>query len=131
MIRSYILSHRALDPDLVVVEGECEGADLLARAVCEEEGILFEPHPADWTVYPTTPLWKVRFRADGTPYNMLAGPERNQEMLDSGVDRTGAFHADIRKSSGTIDMVKRCEKAGVTVDVLPFDTRKMQTELKF
>lgn len=50
-------------------------------------------------------------RADWDKHGKAAGPIRNQEMLDSGVDLVIAFPG----GKGTTDMVKRAKKAGVEV----------------
>jgi hypothetical protein len=103
---------RSLDPgtEMVLIEGEAMGADIYARVVVEldmrdrpdfrdswdRKWVAIEAYPADW---------KGNGRA--------AGPIRNQEMLDSGVDYVVGFHNDIENSRGTKDMLRRCAKAGV------------------
>jgi ABC-type sugar transport system substrate-binding protein len=89
-----------LDPKwTLVVHGACRGADQMAEEVCRTLGIRTEAHPADWSQGPS------------------AGPRRNQEMLNSGVDRVLAFHSNIAGSKGTADMVRRARAAGIPVTV--------------
>lgn len=88
-------------PRLLVVEGEAPGADRLSRQAAERLGIPVEPHPANWA-----------------RYGKAAGPIRNQEQLDSGVDLVLAFHANVAKSRGTKDMVARARRAGIPVEVI-------------
>lgn len=82
----------------IVIEGGARGTDRLARHLAERLGLPVETFPADW---------KTRGKA--------AGPIRNQEMLDAGVDIVLAFPGP--KSRGTWDMVRRAEKRGVIVEV--------------
>ena len=92
--------------DLTLVEGEAMGADIISRVVVELE-------MEDWDGY--YPKWVAvdPFPADWKQYNYAAGPIRNQEMLDSGVDFVVGFHDDIENSKGTKDMLKKCAKAGI------------------
>lgn len=81
--------------DAVLVHGACTGADSL----CVDwwgniRGRRCEPHPADWE-----------------KHGKAAGPLRNQEMVDSGLDLLIAFPG----GRGTADMVQRATKAGVRI----------------
>lgn len=78
----------------VIVHGDAVGADRLAGFVARSIGVEVEAHPADWK-----------------KHGKAAGPIRNQEMLDTGVDVVLAFPG----GKGTADMVRRAEKAGVQV----------------
>ena len=86
---------------ITVVEGEARGADTLGRQAAEELGIKVEAYPADWQ-----------------QYGRAAGPIRNQQMLDSGIDLVLAFHHNLDKSKGTADMVRRVRRAGIEVEVI-------------
>jgi hypothetical protein len=87
---------RSSDEPFVIVHGDARGADRLAGAWADAypDILVNEPHPADWT-----------------RYGRRAGPIRNQEMLDSGIDLVIAFPG----GRGTADMVHRARKAGVKV----------------
>ena len=87
----------------IIIEGECEGADLLARDVAEQIGFEVIPFPANWA-----------------RYKLGAGPVRNQQMLDEGKpDLVLAFHDNLLgRSKGTKDMVLRAVIAGVPVRVI-------------
>jgi len=89
-----------LKPSLVI-EGECEGADILARKAAEELGIPVDPHPANWH-----------------RYHLGAGPIRNREMLDVKPDLVLAFHFDIAESRGTADTLFEAEKRGIPYAVI-------------
>ena len=81
--------------DATLVHGAARGADSLAADYwgCTL-GRATESHPADWV-----------------KHGKAAGPIRNQEMLDSGVDILIAFPG----GRGTADMTRRALAAGVKV----------------
>ena len=98
-----------LSRDTLIIEGECRGADRIARDLAILLGFNILPFPADWK-----------------RYGKAAGPIRNQQMLDEGKpDLVIAFHNDLSKSRGTRDMVNRAKKAGIQVKVI----RSEQEEL--
>lgn len=95
----------------ILVSGQCEtGADRFSEEWAGERGITVDPFPAKWDDT-QAPGAVVRRRRNGQPYNLLAGFWRNQEMVDSGLDGCVAFPG----GTGTADMVRRCEAAGVKV----------------
>lgn len=84
----------------VLIEGECRGADLIARAEAEKLGILVLPFPAQWK-----------------RYGRAAGALRNQQMLDEGKPTmVVGFHDRIGESRGTRDMLRRARKKGLLVE---------------
>ena len=85
----------------VIIHGGCRGADKLAGQAAKALGFPVEVYPAEWT-----------------RHGRAAGPIRNQQMLDTGIDLLLAFHPDLVTSKGTRDMVMRADKAGVTVEVI-------------
>ena len=84
-----------------IVHGGAAGADTLAGEVAQEFSYAVEGHPAEWS-----------------RYRRAAGPIRNQEMLDSGIDLILAFHSNLKQSRGTADMVRRGRKNNVPVEVI-------------
>lgn len=80
--------------DAVLVHGAAPGADITCARTWVEWGGAMEAHPADWK-----------------KHGKAAGPIRNQEMVDSGLDLLIAFPG----GRGTADMVRRAEEAGVPV----------------
>lgn len=99
-------------PD-IVVHGRARGADCCAHFACEEMGLTVEnkrlrPYPADWVAH-----------------GMKAGPIRNQQMLDEEntkkepIDMCLAF--PMKDSVGTWDMVERCLKTGIPVELCSDD----------
>jgi hypothetical protein len=93
-----LLNERARG-DFILVHGDCPtGADRFAREHAKAYGIATEVYPADW----------ARF-------GRAAGPKRNQEMVDSGIDVCHAFPLGV--SRGTRDCMRRVEHAGVPLIV--------------
>jgi hypothetical protein len=79
---------------IAIIHGAARGADTLAGLFAKMFGCHNEPYPANWDT------WGPR-----------AGPMRNQQMLDTGIDLVVAFPG----GAGTADMVRRAKKAGVRV----------------
>jgi hypothetical protein len=75
--------------------------------------------PARWEVHPHTPKHRVRYRADGVPYDVGAGPIRNSRMLGCQPARVIAFTESLDElSSGTRNMVEQARRAGVPVELV-------------
>lgn len=85
----------------VIVHGAARGADTIAGAVAERMGFEVEAYPAEWR-----------------KFGRSAGPIRNRQMADSGIDLCVAFHEDIANSRGTADMVNVCRKRGIPVEII-------------
>ena len=87
-----------------IVHGGARGADEITGYYAERFGFKVEVHAADW----------------GT-HGKAAGPIRNKEMLDSGIDAVYAFTtATLAESKGTANMVAQATKAGVLTFVREF-----------
>lgn len=79
---------------LEIVQGGARGADTLAREVCEELGITCHTVPADWETH-----------------KKAAGPIRNRLMMEKFNPRyVMAFHENLSKSKGTLDMIRVAQK---------------------
>lgn len=94
---------------IVYVHGDCEtGADRMckewvARMQLNGLSVSEEPHPADW--YPNGKL------------DRSAGPKRNGEMVALGpYEQCLAFPL---KGNGTWDCIKRANRAGIAVRIVP------------
>jgi len=92
-----------LPKDVTIVEGECDGVDLMARAVALELGLDVVGIPANW----------VR-------YGKSAGPIRNRRMLDmlGDGDLVIAFHGDLANSKGTKDTVQEAKTRSIHVEII-------------
>jgi hypothetical protein len=86
-------------PPLVIIHGNCRGADQLGGRVAVDLGIPVLVYHADWD-----------------RHGKSAGPKRNQRMLDEGrPDLVLAFLATYCESRGTRDMIAKAKRAGVEV----------------
>lgn len=90
------------DTEFVVVHGKCRGGDILADRWAKkmhqtDPRVRPEEHPADWERYGTA-----------------AGHIRNQEMLDTTIDRVLGFRWS-EKSPGTKGCVKMAKRMGIVV----------------
>lgn len=98
MIKDFLLT---LSKDAVIIEGECRGADRIAREEAEKLGMEVIPFEAKWE-----------------RYGRGAGHIRNQKMLDEGKpDKVVAFHNDITSSKGTKDMIRRAKEADIPTEI--------------
>jgi hypothetical protein len=86
----------------VLIHGACVGADTICAAVAEQLHFEVRAYPADWDTF-----------------RKAAGPIRNQQMLDlehradEPIDLCLAFHNELDKSRGTLDMLRRVDKAKI------------------
>jgi hypothetical protein len=88
--------------EVVIVEGECSGADILARQAAIECCVPFRGYPAEWN-----------------RYGNAAGPIRNQQMIDEEhPDMCIAFHPFLPGSKGTKDMVNKARQAGIETYII-------------
>ena len=87
-------------PEFVVVHGAAKGLDTIAANMAAHYRLRAEAHPADWTTH-----------------GKRAGPIRNQAMVDLGADICLAFPT--ASSVGTWDCVRRANRAGIRVIVVP------------
>lgn len=93
-----------------VITGGATGADACARAWALRHGVPSEEYRADWKDL-TAPGALVRHGRFG-PYNAMAGPQRNQRMIDEGKPHCGVAFPGGR---GTEDMRSRLDAAGIPV----------------
>ena len=86
---------QAVPADATIIVGGARGADSLAEVSALALGMVAEVFYANWNKYGTR-----------------AGPIRNQEMIDSGIDKVIAFPGGY----GTHDLKMRARKAGIPVE---------------
>lgn len=82
-----------------LIHGDCRGADRIAGEVAHglRPRVEVIPVPADWQAH-----------------GRSAGPKRNQFMIDEHQPNLVlAFHADLPRSRGTKDMLRRAWHAGI------------------
>lgn len=93
--------------NIVVVHGAARGADTYADVVARARGYRVEKYPADWE-----------------QYGRAAGPIRNKQMLDTGINLVVAFHDKIEQSKGTKHMIDIAVKAGVKVALFKHEHKR-------
>lgn len=87
-----------LPKSTIIVHGAARGADSLAALAATQLMLQDEPHPADWK-----------------QHGRSAGPIRNREMLETGIDLVIAFPG----GRGTTNMIEKAAGAGVPVVKIP------------
>lgn len=99
----FIIKKRLLDlpSDAIIIEGVCEGADLMAREAALDIGLEVIEYPAAWK-----------------KYGKSAGPIRNIKMLDTNPRLVIAFHNNISASKGTKHVTDEALKRGIEVEVI-------------
>lgn len=102
---------KSLPKDTVIIEGECRGADIQSRISAIKHGLEVERYPAKWS-----------------KYGMGAGVIRNREMIDMGKpDLVVAFHDDLSKSRGTLNMITQAMGEGIPIKVYGHSKESKQT----
>ena len=93
---------RRISEGMVVITGGAKGVDSIASKIATA-----------WR------LDQILFSAEWGKYGRVAGPIRNQQMLDEGKPTLVlAFQYKDRKTPGTQDMIRRARKAGIPVEVV-------------
>ena len=102
--RRLILNMLRNERDMIeaVIEGECTGADVIARKAADYLKIPVFAFPAEWD-----------------KHGRAAGPIRNTQMLREGKpDEIWAFHDRIRDSKGTKNMITQALAKGILVTLI-------------
>jgi hypothetical protein len=97
----------ALPQETTIVTGGARGADNLAEQCAYNAGMAYETHYPNWH-----------------KHGKAAGPIRNQEMIDSGIDKVIAFPGGY----GTADLRRRARAAGVPVEEIDAPTHMNEKE---
>lgn len=108
-IQTLMEEHKLGPNQLLVVEGEADGADTLTRQLCTDEmGIACAGFHAPWEF----------MRKAGNA--RAAGPMRNGWMLSwMKPDYVLAFHPYLPGSKGTKNCVEQARKLGIPIKVVP------------
>lgn len=104
-LNEYQASHE-IPTQFVVVHGQCPygGVDLYAEQWAIAKGHSFEAHPAR------------------VVNGKILGPERNAKMVKLGADVCFAFPGP--RSRGTVDCMKKAEKAGIEIVKIEWEEGK-------
>jgi hypothetical protein len=87
--------------DCVIVQGEANGADRMAKKIATDFKMPVESYPAEWD-----------------KYGKSAGPIRNRQMLNTKPDLVIGFHSSIWTSKGTLDCLKEAARRGIKVELI-------------
>lgn len=103
--------------DIEFVDGNATGADEINKIMADRLLAGRKDFPADWDDIETDKPCVVRYRSDGTPYNVLAGYNRNQEMAEyaSAVEGEKGALILFPGGKGSADMLKRAKKHGLLI----------------
>jgi hypothetical protein len=103
-ITTVIETFKNYDKSVILVHGDCKGADIICAAVGETLGFEIRSYPADWDTY-----------------GKRAGIIRNQLMIDTEnkpdepIDVCIAFHDELENSKGTKHCVSSALAANIPV----------------
>lgn len=103
--------------DLVLIQGGARGADSIAKMYADMLGVKVLSFPAKWNEHDREGRTPVPCRCpEDEPTCKVAGPRRNQQMIDEGRPQVGfGFHDYIENARGTKDMAGRLRAAGIPV----------------
>lgn len=98
-----------------LMHGCADGADTIGNDWAVRNGVPVRRRPADWTgpCTPQCPSGHRRRNTRGGEYCPLAGPRRNQQMVDE--RPLLVVVASHRNSTGTADCIRRAATAGIPV----------------
>lgn len=106
----------------VVVSGMARGVDSLAVQYAINNGIEFDPYPADWDNLSVDNV-VVRRNQCGLYYNALAGFNRNKLMAENAEALIAIWDG---RSSGTQDMIHQAETHGLQIHIHRIDKQWWQ-----
>lgn len=94
-----------LPKDTIIIHGLCRGADIIADDMAHKHGLKILKFPAEWH-----------------KYGKAAGPIRNKKMIvDGKPDEVVAFHNNLSKSRGTVNMIKQARIYGIPCKIVKSD----------
>lgn len=88
---------------LTIADGGATGGDAMGAEFAKQYHIPTKPFPAKWDDLTTEPV-KIKVNRYGKEYNVLAGFNRNTEMLNFGTHLIAFWDG---KSKGTKDMIDK------------------------
>lgn len=99
--------------DVTIISGMADGADALGLKFAKEYMVDYIEKPANWSDMsePCT----LKYRANGEPYNAIAGHKRNQEMADIATHLVLFWDG---KSTGSADMLRRAKNNGLIIKII-------------
>lgn len=112
-VDGFVKDNHMTREDTVFVSGMAQGPDLFIVEYAKQYGWRWHECPADWKNL-DAPIVSIKDGPYGR-YNALAGFQRNQEMANVGSHGLGFWDG---KTSGTRDMVDRCNEKKLIVRII-------------
>jgi hypothetical protein len=106
--------------DVTVLSGKCKkGADRLGEQFAQDMQITVKPFHAPWNDIKAQPC-VIRYKQQGNPYNLLAGINRNHQMVDYCINNLPAALIAFwnGKSSGTNDVITYAKLNNLTTFIV-------------
>ena len=104
------------EEEIEIISGTADGADVHGEWYAKEKGYKLVQYPAKWDDL-TTPGAIIKYRKDGKPYNVKAGPDRNLLMAQN-ADAAVIFWDG--KSSGSKNMIDTAKRLKLLVRVVKY-----------
>lgn len=114
-IGAFMEKHDLTPDNTIIIEGGANGADKLAKDVCEEMGFTVETMEADWN--DMSEPCRIKYNQYGQ-YNALAGMKRNSEMVDIATHAIGFWDG---MSKGTEDSIKKIEAKRIPFELVMYE----------
>ena len=97
-----------------IISGKAKGVDLLGEEYAINNNISIKKFPAKWDELKLLPC-KIKYNKYGKPYNVLAGRNRNEEMLNYILPDGGLIAIWDGKSTGTSHMISISRNKNIKV----------------
>lgn len=108
-VKGYGLLTTGKKVDILIINGGCRGADVLAMECAIEMGIPVQTVQAEWE-----------------KHGKRAGPIRNIKMLDLEPNVVWAFHDHLEKSKGTAHTLAEAKRRGIPTEVFIHARKEMR-----
>lgn len=102
-----------ISEDIIIISGCAKGADKLGEKYALERGYKILKYPAKWDDVEGKPPNEIKNRANGDPYWVRAGVNRNTEMVNN-ADALIAFDMGTK---GIKDTIKKSIEAGLKIKI--------------
>lgn len=99
----------------VIRHGGARGADTLAGIAARSLGFEEDVCDADWSVKPDTPRSRIRRRRNGALYDVRAGYDRTEYMLDKEPKPEALLAYQLNGSGGTQHAMDEAARRGILV----------------
>ena len=112
----FLVENQFKPSEVTIISGKADGADSLGEIFANKYHFPIIESPAKWDDL-DNPIRLIKTRRDGTKYNALAGPIRNEEMAKIATHLIAFFDGS---SSGTKSMIGLGEKYNLISKVVRY-----------